>query len=80
MKCVVTQKSVIDDCSIRIEFGYGSNRDLQTFEFNPISDELGEEILQFIKSKLNTSKRLEDLNKDDLSRYNDWRYRPGVND
>ncbi len=79
MKCVVTEQQVIDDCSIRIEFGYGSARDLQTFEFNPISDELGEEILQFIKSKLNTSKRLEDFRVDDFSLANQFD-RTGVND
>ena len=79
MECVVTQESVIDDCSIRIEFGYGSNRDLQTFEFNPISDELGEEILQFIKSKLNTSKRLDDFRVDDFALVDQFD-RTGVDD
>ena len=64
MKCVVTNHPVIDDCSIMIDFGYGSDRDLQSFEFNTVSDELGEEILQLIASKLPKDKKLNDFRVD----------------
>lgn len=53
-KCVLSDSDdVIDDCYIRIDFGYGSKRDLERYTFGPITDELGEEILQFIASKTN---------------------------
>jgi hypothetical protein len=33
-KCPITNNNVIDDCHIRIEFGYGSDLDLTTYEFS----------------------------------------------
>ena len=80
MKCVVTNEPVIDDCSIRIDFGYGSNRDLQSFEFNTVSDELGEEILQLIASKLPKGKKLNEFRVDGFNWYDEKFDRSGVND
>lgn len=79
MKCVVTNDPVIDDCSIRIDFGYGSNRDLQSFEFNTVSDELGEEILQLIASKLPKDKKLNDFRVDSFALADQFD-RSGAND
>lgn len=79
MKCVVTNNPVIDDCSIIIDFGYGSNRDLQSFEFNTVSDELGEEILQLIASKLPKDKKLNDF-RVDIFALADQFDRSGAND
>ncbi len=79
MKCVVTNNPVIDDCSIMIDFGYGSDRDLQSFEFNTVSDELGEEILQLIASKLPKDKKLNDFRVDSFALADQFD-RSGVND
>ena len=79
MKCVVTNNPVIDDCSIIIDFGYGSNRDLQSFEFNTVSDELGEEILQLIASKLPKDKKLNDFRVDSFALADQFD-RSGAND
>ena len=42
-KCAITnKKDVIDDCYIKLEFGYGSKRDMETYSFGPVRDKTGE--------------------------------------
>ena len=48
-KCAFTDAGMIDDCGIDIYFGYGSNRDLQSFTFKNVSDGMGEKVLKFLK-------------------------------
>ena len=39
MKCPVTgREDMIDDCYIKVEFGYGSDKDLMTYRFGPVHD------------------------------------------
>jgi hypothetical protein len=49
-KCPITNDDVIDDCHIRIEFGYGSDLDMTTYSFSPIHDEVGKKVLDYIQS------------------------------
>ena len=63
-RCAVTDsEEVIDDCYIEIQFGYGSPRDLETYNFGPVLHEVGEDILQYIVSKMSEGKNLEDFKK-----------------
>ena len=51
MKCPITNKEdMIDDCHITIEFGYGSDKDLTTYTFSPVHDEVGKKALAYIQS------------------------------
>lgn len=51
MKCAITNKEdMIDDCHITIEFGYGSDKDLTTYTFSPVHDEVGKKVLAYIQS------------------------------
>ena len=53
MKCPITDKEdMIDDCHITIEFGYGSDRDLTTYTFSPVHDEVGKKVLELIQSMM----------------------------
>jgi hypothetical protein len=63
-RCAVTDsEEVIDDCYIEIQFGYGSPRDLETYNFGPVLHEVGEDILEYIVSKMSKGKKLEDFKK-----------------
>ena len=62
--CDFTDQRKIDDCGVRIDFGYGSNRDLQAFEFNNVSDEVGERILKFINEQFTNGKDISDFVKE----------------
>ena len=59
--CDFTDQRKIDDCGVQIDFGYGSNRDLQAFEFNNVSDEVGERILKFINEQSTNGKDISDF-------------------
>ena len=59
--CDLTGQRKIDDCGVQIDFGYGSNRDLQAFEFNNVSDEVGERILKFINEQFTNGKDISDF-------------------
>ena len=49
MKCPITNRAdMIDDCHITIEFGYGSDLDFTTYEFSPVHESVGKEILKLI--------------------------------
>jgi len=63
-RCAITDsEDVIDDCYIEIQFGYGSPRDLETYNFGPVLHEVGEDILQYIVSKMSKGKKLKDFKK-----------------
>jgi hypothetical protein len=50
-KCSITgNPGVIDDCHITIEFGYGSDKDMTTYQFSPVADETGKKILKYIST------------------------------
>lgn len=48
--CPITNKEVIDDCHITIEFGYGSDLDMTTYSFSPVHDEVGKKVIKYIES------------------------------
>ena len=52
LKCKITNKETLDDCHITIEFGYGSELDFTTYEFSPVHESVGKEILKFIDEML----------------------------
>ena len=60
-QCDITNASKIDDCNITIEFGYGSNRDMQTFSFPSVSDGVGESVLKFINDSFTNGKTVLDF-------------------
>ena len=47
-RCAFTDNGMIDDCGIELHFGYGSNRDMQSFVFKNVSDGMGEKVLKFL--------------------------------
>ena len=50
-KCSITgTPGVIDDCHITIEFGYGSDKDMTTYQYSPVSDETGKKVLKYIST------------------------------
>lgn len=65
-KCVFTDKGMIDDCGIEIYFGYGSNRDLQSFVFKNVSDGIGETVLKFLNDLFVNGKTIRDFGHDSL--------------
>ena len=48
--CPITNKDVLDDCHITIEFGYGSDKDMTTYQFSPVHDEVGKKVVAYIQS------------------------------
>lgn len=48
--CPITNKQVLDDCHIVIEFGYGSDKDMTTYTFSTIHDEVGKKVVAYIQS------------------------------
>ena len=48
--CPITNKDVLDDCHITIEFGYGSDKDMTTYTFSPVHDEVGKKVISYIQS------------------------------
>ena len=65
-KCAFTDKGMIDDCGIEIYFGYGSNRDLQSFTFKNVSDGIGEKVLKFLNDLFVNGKTIRDYGHDSL--------------
>ena len=52
-RCPITGRDdMIDDCHITIEFGYGSDKDLTTYTFSPVHDEVGKKVLELIQSMM----------------------------
>ena len=50
--CPITNKDVLDDCHITIEFGYGSDKDMTTYQFSPVHDEVGKKVVAYIQSMM----------------------------
>jgi len=48
-ECCVTHRKILDDCHITIEFGYGSDKDMMTYAFSPVCDDVGKGVLKFLK-------------------------------
>jgi len=65
-KCVFTDVGMIDDCGIEVHFGYGSNRDLQSFTFKNVSDGVGEKVLKFLNDSFVNGKTIRDFGHDSL--------------
>tara|TARA_B100000282_G_scaffold276765_1_gene235114 strand:- start:510 stop:908 length:399 start_codon:yes stop_codon:yes gene_type:complete len=65
-KCDFTDAGMIDDCGIDIYFGYGSNRDLQSFTFKNVSDGIGEKVLKFLNDSFVNGKTIRDYGHDSL--------------
>jgi hypothetical protein len=59
--CDFTDQRKIDDCGVEIDFGYGSNRDLEVYKFSNVSDEVGERILKFINEQFTNGKDISDF-------------------
>jgi hypothetical protein len=74
MKCPITGRTdMIDDCHIRIEFGFGSDKDLTTYVFSPVHDEVGKKILEIIQEMMPCGS-VEEFGKDEMDDYftNEW--------
>jgi hypothetical protein len=65
-KCAFTDNGMIDDCGIEVYFGYGSNRDLQSFTFKNVSDGMGEKVLKFLNDSFVNGKTIRDYGHDSL--------------
>ena len=65
-KCAFTDNGMIDDCGIEVHFGYGSNRDLQSFTFKNVSDGMGEKVLKFLNDSFVNGKTIRDYGHDSL--------------
>ena len=65
-KCAFTDNGIIDDCGIELYFGYGSNRDLQSFTFKNVSDGIGEKVLKFLNDSFVNGKTIRDYGHDSL--------------
>jgi len=65
-KCAFTDNGMIDDCGIELHFGYGSNRDLQSFTFKNVSDGMGETVLKFLNDSFVNGKTIRDYGHDSL--------------
>ena len=59
--CPITNKDVLDDCHITIEFGYGSDKDMTTYEFSPVHDEVGKKVVAYIQSLMPKGNSIEDF-------------------
>jgi hypothetical protein len=68
-KCPITNKKVIDDCHITIEFGYGSSKDLTTYTFSPVHDEVGKKVLESIQSMMQENEDIEKYGKNVMHEY-----------
>ncbi len=64
VKCPITNKDVLDDCHITIEFGYGSDKDMMTYLFSPVHDEVGKKVISYIESLMPKGHSVEDFSTD----------------
>ena len=67
--CPITKKDVLDDCHITIEFGYGSDKDLFTYSFSPVHDDVGKKILECIQSMMPKGESVEKYGKNVMHEY-----------
>ena len=67
-KCPVTNREdFIDDCYIEIQFGYGSDKDMWTYNFGAVHDIVGKKVLETIQSLMPKGKSVEDFGEDTLA-------------
>ncbi len=77
VNCPVTGRDdMIDDCYITIEFGYGSDKDMWTYNLGPVHDSVGKKVLEAIQSMLPKGKSIEDFGKDTMAEHFDPNWRP----
>jgi hypothetical protein len=72
--CPITNKDVLDDCHIVIEFGYGSDKDCTTYKFSPVHDEVGKKVVAYIQSLMPKGHSVEDFGIDVMDELfnSDW--------
>jgi hypothetical protein len=72
--CPITNKDVLDDCHIVIEFGYGSDKDMTTYKFSPVHDEVGKKVVAYIQSLMPKGHSVEDFGVDVMDELfdSDW--------
>ena len=67
-KCPVTNREdFIDDCYIEIQFGYGSDKDMWTYNFGAVHDIVGKKVLETIQSLMPEGRSVEDFGVDTLA-------------
>ena len=65
---------MIDDCGIELHFGYGSNRDMQSYVIRNVSDGMGEKVLKFLNDNFVNGSDIRDyLRENHLARKEDVR-------
>lgn len=75
--CPVTDRTdVIDDCYITVEFGYGSDKDMWTYNFNTVHDSVGKKVLEAIQSMMPKDRSVEDFGRDTLEGEFDPNWKP----
>lgn len=70
--CPITNKQVIDDCHIKIEFGYGSDLDMTTYSFSPVHDEVGKKVLDYIQSLMPKGHSIDEFGNNMMDEDFDW--------
>jgi hypothetical protein len=71
--CPVTGRTdMIDDCHIEIQFGYGSDKDMWTYNFGPVHDVVGKAVLDVIQGFMDSAnppidKSVDDFGEDTLA-------------
>ena len=67
-KCPVTNREdFIDDCYIEVSFGYGSDKDMWTYNFGAVHDIVGKKVLETIQSLMPEGRSVEDFGVDTLA-------------
>ena len=56
-QCDVTGIDKVDDCTIRIDFGYGSTRDMESYKFE-VCDHVGQVLLKYINNMYTNGKNV----------------------
>jgi hypothetical protein len=67
--CPITNKQVIDDCHITIEFGYGSDLDLTTYNFSPVHDDIGKKVLKYIQTLMPQGHSIDEFGTNAMDEY-----------
>jgi hypothetical protein len=66
--CAITGKTgVVDDCSVTIEFGYGSDRDFMKYTFTPVHHDTGVRILNYIQTLMPSGNKVKFHGKNTLT-------------
>ena len=72
VKCPVTDRTdVIDDCYITVEFGYGSDKDMWTYNFNTAHDSVGKKVLEAIQSMMPKGRSVESFGRNTLEKFDE---------